>query len=345
MEPFSRAVLVLLLLLAPASVGIGAAGETEPSERMREAWAEIHRLQREGESAEAERKQVAFAAEFFEFYLTETESTPGQQALATAFRMWGRAGDDGAIEAAMARVDRGSRYWVQLIRLARPAFVTMERLEDYRTIVTELAAELTDPKVASEVWITLGRDFRSSGDLQQAGDCFQHAVALDADPQSVSTAKTALIAMDRLAVGRTAPGFTATDLQERRVSLSDLEGRFVFLLFWSAASTECLAEIDHLRWVRAAYPRERLELIGVALDAHADDAKRIVEERKIDWPQIHDEQALDGPVARLYEVRQAPRSYLIDPEGRIVARDIGGEDLDSLLAQLLPQTPDKEPSK
>ncbi len=52
----------------------------------------------------------------------------------------------------MARVDRGSRHWVQLIRLARPAFVTMERLEDYRTIVIELAAELTDPKVASEVF-------------------------------------------------------------------------------------------------------------------------------------------------------------------------------------------------
>ena len=168
-----------------------------------------------------------------------------------------------------------------------------------------------------------------------------------AHPRLVDAARTALRAMDRLAVGRSAPGFTATDLQGRQVSLTDLRGRFVLLLFWASDCMDCLREIDHLRWVRAAYPREQLELIGVALDSRVEDALRVVEVRRIDWPQIHDEQAMDGPVARLYEARELPRSFLIDAQGRIVARDMGGEDLDALLAELLPQVieAEAEPSK
>jgi peroxiredoxin len=348
MQLSARAILVFSFLLVSAFLGVGAVGESRQTEsgsgvesrtadRIREAWAEIHELQRAGESAEAKRRQEALATQFFESYLAAPETTPGQQALATAFRMWGRTGDDEAIEAAMARIDRGSRHWLQLIQLARPAFVDGERLDDYRGIVTGLAADLTDPEVASDVWIALGRDYRSSGDLDRAGDCFRRAVALDAHPRLVDAARTALRSMDRLAVGRSAPGFTATDLQGQRVSLADLRGRFVLLLFWTSECTDCLREIDHLRWVRAAYPREQLELIGVALDSRAEDALRVVEVRKIDWPQIHDEEAMDGPVARLYEAREVPRSFLIDPQGLIVAKQIAGEDLDALLAELLPQ--------
>ena len=57
----------------------------------------------------------------------------------------------------------------------------------------------------------------------------------------------------------------------------------------------------------------------------------------MDWPQIFDEQALDSPVPRLYEVREVPRSFLIYPEGLILARDVAGAELDALLAELLPQ--------
>jgi len=344
----SRAGVIFLLMLGLASLGGRVSGETQPSgspegaetetaSRIREAWAEIQRLQRSGNTEEVERQQKAFADEFFESFLAHPETTPGNQALATAFRMWGRAGDHEAIESAMARIDRGSRHWVQLIQLARPAFVAGERLDDYRRIVAGLAGELTDADIAAEVWIVLGRDYRSSADRDRAGDCFRRALALEADPRLKETARTALRGMDRLAVGRIAPGFTATDLQGQRISLSDLEGKFVLLVFWSSECVGCLPEIDHLRRVRAAYPREQLELIGVALDPQADDVRGIVKARGIDWPQIFDEQAMDGPVARLYEVRDVPRSFLVDREGLIVARDVLGEDLDALLAELLPQ--------
>jgi peroxiredoxin len=197
---------------------------------------------------------------------------------------------------------------------------------------------LTDPGVAAEVWLNLGRDYRSSAELDRAAACFRNAIALEADPRLADAARTALRALGRLAVGRAAPGFHSTDLQGRQVSLSELAGKFVLLVFWSCECTACIPELDHLRWVRAAYPAEQLAFIGVALDARADPVRRFVDLRGMDWPQVFDGQGLDGPVPRLYEVREGPRSFLIDPEGLIVARDISGKELDALLAQLLPKT-------
>lgn len=354
MRSFSRAAGLLLLLLAPVFPNLGAAGETDPSaptqslashtaDRIREAWAEIQRLKRTAPAAEAERQQQLFAKEFFDFYLAHPETTPGQQALATAFRMWSNTGDHASIETAMGRVERGSPHWVQLIELARPAYIAAERRDEYREMVARLAGELTDPDVAAEVWLILGRDYRSFADLDRAADCFRSAIALEAHPRLVDAAQTALRALDRLAIGKVAPRFSSTDLQGRPVSLSELEGKFVLLVFWSSKCTACLPELDHLRWVRAAYPADQLALIGVALDARADPVRRFVDVRGMDWPQIFDGQALDGPVPRLYEVREGPRSFLIDPDGLIVARDISGQELDALLAERLPETGNGKP--
>jgi peroxiredoxin len=158
---------------------------------------------------------------------------------------------------------------------------------------------------------------------------------LGAEPRLLDAARAALRELDRLAPGRAAPTFTATDLRGRRVSLEDLEGRTVLLLFWSTDCSACLPALDHLRSIRLAYPREQLELIGIALDSRVSEAQRIVEERRIDWPQICDGQAADGPVARLYDVHEAPRTIVIDGQGRIVVQDLLGDELDAALARLL----------
>ena len=93
-----------------------------------------------------------------------------------------------------------------------------------------------------------------------------------------------------------------------------------------------LSGIDHLQRIRAAFSRKHLAMIGITVDREGAEARRVVEGRGVDWPQIWDRQSADGPVPRLYDVREVPRSFLIDRQGRIAGRDLLGEQLDAALA-------------
>ncbi len=51
----------------------------------------------------------------------------------------------------------------------------------------------------------------------------------------------------------------------------------------------------------------------------------MIEEKEMKWKQVHQEKAWQGEIPKLYNVKELPRKYLINPEGKIVAKDIKGE--------------------
>jgi len=344
MTAFPRTTLCLLLALASPMLFDSGAGaddavprevvDTSMANRIHGAWNEIRELQRAGRKEDSERLQRSFATEFFEDYLEHPDTTPGQQALTTAFRMWGNVGAVTEIEQALPRIDRGSSLWEHLALSARPAFVAAGRLDDFRGLVTALTADLTDPVAATGVWVLLGRDYRSTGDLEQAGDCFRKVVELAADPFFVRVAESALHDMDKLAVGMPAPDFEATSLDGRPIRLSSLRGKIVLLEFWSTTCPPCLPEIDHLKRIRNEFPLEQVVLIGISMDRELSDVRKMIADKGIDWPQLCDAKGSGGLVPLLYNVTGIPRSFLIDRDGRIAIRDLRGDDLEQAVREL-----------
>jgi peroxiredoxin len=314
----------------------GAPSESAIAARIREAWSELHRLKKTATPEVTRERQRQLAQQLFSDYLRLPESTAGQQALASAFRIWGDAADAAAIEGALGQVDRGSRHWVTLLRSARSAFVARDRIEDFRERAAALAAEITEATVAAAVWIDLGRDFRDAGEPERAADCFRQALAREPGPSLAATADAALRAIDRLAPGREAPLFTAVALGGKHVELKGLRGRAVVLQFWSVECKDCYPELDRLQRLREAHPRSRLELVSVALDSDVEVVRKTVEARGADWLQIVEEPQ-DGPgrLARLYEVRALPQAYLLDRSGGIVLGTSDGVALEAAVAELL----------
>lgn len=135
--------------------------------------------------------------------------------------------------------------------------------------------------------------------------------------------------------GDLAPTFETMTIGRDTLRLVDLRGRYVLLEFWGTWCSPCVAYAPRLAALYARYPRDRFEIVGVALD-QAEAVREFTEARGLAWPQVVEPNRAGRPVTDLYGVSGYPTTFLIDPEGRVVYRTDGyGESLEAVLAEAL----------
>ena len=131
--------------------------------------------------------------------------------------------------------------------------------------------------------------------------------------------------------------FEARDLDGRRWTAAELDGRVVLLDFWATWCAPCLAEIPTLRRASERFGDRGFLVLGVSLDrGERRNLESFLRRQGIDWPQVHDGRGVDGPLARRFRVTAVPRTFLIDRAGRIVGIDLKGKMLLAALPALLP---------
>jgi peroxiredoxin len=106
--------------------------------------------------------------------------------------------------------------------------------------------------------------------------------------------------------------------------------------FWAAW---CGPSRKNNKYVIKAYEQfkdRNFTVIGVSLDNHRKKWLRAIRENHLDWTQLSDLEKWDNAVAQLYLVKAIPQNFLIDPEGRIIAKNLFGKQLSSRLKKILP---------
>ncbi|MCH7813072.1 MAG: TlpA family protein disulfide reductase [Planctomycetes bacterium] len=140
-----------------------------------------------------------------------------------------------------------------------------------------------------------------------------------------------------ISIGEQAPEFAATTLDGRPFKLSELRGKVVLLDFWATWCAPCIGEMPNLlRAVEEYGGSGDFVIVGVSLDSSESAVKQFQQRRKIPWTQIVLGPAEQNPAAKKYNVSGIPATFLIDRDGKVVAKDLHGPALRRELGKLLP---------
>lgn len=126
-------------------------------------------------------------------------------------------------------------------------------------------------------------------------------------------------------VGAIAPEIVGTTPSGEELRLSDLKGKYVLVDFWSSTCTWCRAETPNLLQTYQAYKGDNFTILGVSSDFRKESWLKAIEEDKTDWTHILMDREHVKEINKAYNITGIPLILLIDPEGKIIERNLRGE--------------------
>ena len=144
-------------------------------------------------------------------------------------------------------------------------------------------------------------------------------------------------AKDRVNVseGSPAPELVLPQANGSNLALSSLRGKYVLIDFWASWCGPCRKENPAVVALYNRYKGKGFEIYGVSLDDSKEMWLAAVAKDGLPWPQVCDLKGGASPAAATYNVTTIPSTFLLDKNGKIIARDLRGETLATTLAHLL----------
>jgi peroxiredoxin len=179
--------------------------------------------------------------------------------------------------------------------------------------------------------------YRNTATLSNAAEIEQQLQLLD--PQM--TNKFATLVKERLErvksteVGAVLPNIELPDPNGKPVSLESLRGKYVFVDFWASWCRPCVNEIPNLKMAYDKFHEKGFEIISISLDEDRNEWTNAIARHELNWLHVSDLQAFNSPLVRQLAVAYVPHTFLLDPNGVIIAVDLRGEELENKLAEMM----------
>ncbi len=139
----------------------------------------------------------------------------------------------------------------------------------------------------------------------------------------------------KLTVGNPAIEFSQNDASGKPVSLSSFRGKYVLVDFWASWCGPCRAENPNVVKAYNKYKDKGFTILGVSFDEKKEKWEQAIQQDGLAWTHVSDLKGWSNEVGKLYGIRAIPQNVLLDPQGKIVAKNLRAEALDAKLAELL----------
>lgn len=136
-------------------------------------------------------------------------------------------------------------------------------------------------------------------------------------------------------VGQVAPDISLPNPSGEELSLSSFKGKVVLIDFWASWCGPCRKEMPNVVKAYAKFKGKGFEIFGVSLDQDQARWEEAIKKDGITWPQVSDLKQWNSSVVRLYNIQGIPYTVLIDREGKILAKNLRGAELESKLMEVL----------
>jgi peroxiredoxin len=140
---------------------------------------------------------------------------------------------------------------------------------------------------------------------------------------------------ESIKVGKEAPELILPMPNDKDLALTSLRGKVVLVDFWASWCAPCRKEMPNVKRAYEKYKNKGFEILGVSLDKEREAWIEAISKDGMTWPQVSDLKFWQSEACQVYAVQSIPYTVLIDKDGKIIATDLRGADLDKKLAEVL----------
>ncbi len=154
------------------------------------------------------------------------------------------------------------------------------------------------------------------------------------NPNSSEVLRRKVSAATQFSPGGTPPEFVQEDPSGQELRLSDFKGQYLLLDFWASWCGPCRRENPNVVRMYKTYKDKGFEILGISLDNNKQRWLNAIEKDQLTWPQVSDLKGWSNEVAQQYQVTSIPKTFLLDPDGKIIAVNLRGPALEAKLEEI-----------
>ncbi len=136
-------------------------------------------------------------------------------------------------------------------------------------------------------------------------------------------------------IGAEAPELILPMPNNKDLALTSLRGKVVLIDFWASWCAPCRKELPNVKRAYEKYKNKGFEILGVSLDKDRASWLEAISKEGLTWPQVSDLKFWQSEACQVYAVQSIPYTVLIDKNGKIIATDLRGVELDKKLSEVL----------